>query len=169
MPKSLKPEVGLHSFWNCTLKPQSLGTSFPTLFHTPSAPHATSISSSHEMGVSASTSWWFHSTLATENTFISFCFILVAEKATATHSSTLAWKIPWMEESGRLQFMRLRRVGHDWATSLSLLLRNYNIGIKTLEIPLYQSHWLFAPVVIMIVIKWFWYWGWKSRFSILLW
>ena len=38
----------------------------------------------------------------------------------ATHSSTLAWKIPWMEGPGRLQSMGLRRVGHDWATSLSL-------------------------------------------------
>ena len=37
----------------------------------------------------------------------------------APHSSTLAWKIPWMEEPGRLQSMALGRVGHDWATSLS--------------------------------------------------
>ena len=42
------------------------------------------------------------------------------EKAMATHSSTLAWKIPWTEEPGRLQSMGSRRVGHDWATSLSL-------------------------------------------------
>ena len=42
------------------------------------------------------------------------------EKAVAPHSSTLAWKIPWMEEPGRLQSMGLRRVGHDWAISLSL-------------------------------------------------
>ena len=33
----------------------------------------------------------------------------------APHSSTLAWKIPWMEESGRLQSMGSLRVGHDWA------------------------------------------------------
>ena len=42
------------------------------------------------------------------------------EKAMAPHSSTLAWKIPWTEEPGGLQSMGLRRVGHDWATSLSL-------------------------------------------------
>ena len=42
------------------------------------------------------------------------------EKAMAPHSSTLAWKIPWIEEPGRLQSMGLLRVGHDWATSLSL-------------------------------------------------
>ena len=35
------------------------------------------------------------------------------EKALAPHSSTLAWKIPWMEEPGRLQSMGLLRVGHD--------------------------------------------------------
>ena len=38
----------------------------------------------------------------------------------APHSSTLAWKIPWMEEPGGLQSMGSRRVRHDWATSLSL-------------------------------------------------
>ena len=42
------------------------------------------------------------------------------EKAVATHSSALAWKIPWIEEPGRLQSMGSQRVGHDWATSLSL-------------------------------------------------
>ena len=35
------------------------------------------------------------------------------EKAMATHSSTLAWKIPWMEEPGGLQSMGSRRVRHD--------------------------------------------------------
>ena len=42
------------------------------------------------------------------------------EKAMAPHSSTLAWEIPWTEEPGELQSMGSRRVGHDWATSLSL-------------------------------------------------
>ena len=37
----------------------------------------------------------------------------VMEKAMAPHSSTLAWKIPWMEEPGGLQSMGLLRVGHD--------------------------------------------------------
>ena len=41
------------------------------------------------------------------------------EKETATHSSTLAWKIPWMEEHGRLQSMGSQRVGQDRATSLT--------------------------------------------------
>ena len=43
-----------------------------------------------------------------------------SEKAMAPHSSTSAWKIPWTEEPGRLQSMGLLRVGHNWATSLSL-------------------------------------------------
>ena len=39
----------------------------------------------------------------------------------ATHSSTLAWKIPWTEEPGRLQSLESQRVRHDRETSLSLL------------------------------------------------
>ena len=42
------------------------------------------------------------------------------EKAMVPHSSTLAWKIPWTEEPGRLQSMGSQRVRHDWETSLSL-------------------------------------------------
>ena len=38
----------------------------------------------------------------------------------ATHSSILAWKIPWKEEPGRLQSMGSQRIWHNWATSLSL-------------------------------------------------
>ena len=44
----------------------------------------------------------------------------MVEKAMAPHSSTLAWKIPRMEEPGGLQSMGSLRVGHDWGTSLSL-------------------------------------------------
>ena len=40
------------------------------------------------------------------------------EKEMATHSSILAWRIPWTEELGRLQSTGLQRVGHDWVTSL---------------------------------------------------
>ena len=45
-----------------------------------------------------------------------FCVYLI-EKEVATHSSALAWKIPWMEKRGRLQSMGSQRVRHDWATS----------------------------------------------------
>ena len=43
-----------------------------------------------------------------------------SEKAMAPHSSTLAWKLPWTEEPGRLQSTGSLRVGQDGATSLSL-------------------------------------------------
>ena len=45
--------------------------------------------------------------------FLKICIGAVSEKAMAPHSSTLAWKIPWMEEPGRLQSMGSLRVGHD--------------------------------------------------------
>ena len=41
------------------------------------------------------------------------CHVLLLEKEMATHSSTLAWKIPWVEEPGRLQSMGSLKVGHD--------------------------------------------------------
>ena len=47
--------------------------------------------------------------------------MFIAEKAMATHSSTLAWKIPWTEGPGGLQSMGSLGVRHDWATSLFLL------------------------------------------------
>ena len=54
------------------------------------------------------------------NASVHQCSAFFTEKAMATHSSTLAWKIPWMEEPGRLQSMGSLRVGHNWETSLSL-------------------------------------------------
>ena len=45
----------------------------------------------------------------------------------ATHSSTLAWRIPIREEPGRLQSMGLQRVGHDWATSLHFILNDLRL------------------------------------------
>ena len=54
------------------------------------------------------------------------------EEKKATHSSTLAWKSPWMEEPSGLQSMGSQRVGHDWATSLcSLCVRGLPLnGLK---------------------------------------
>ena len=46
------------------------------------------------------------------------------EKEMATHSSTLAWKIPWTEEPVRLQSMESQRAGHNWATSMSMSTTN---------------------------------------------
>ena len=41
----------------------------------------------------------------------------------ATHSSTLAWRIPWTEEPGGLQSTGLQRVRHEWTTNTLLVLR----------------------------------------------
>ena len=57
---------------------------------------------------------WYYSSI--------FPLIVTLQQAMAPHSSTLAWKIPWAEEPGRLQSMGLLRVGHDWGTSLSLFI-----------------------------------------------
>jgi len=43
------------------------------------------------------------------------------QKAMVSHSSTLAWKIPWMKEPGRLQSIGSLRVRHNWTTSLSCI------------------------------------------------
>ena len=57
---------------------------------------------------------------------VSHCYLVfdflddISEKAMAPHSSSLAWKIPWAEEPGGLQSIGPHRVGHNWATSLSL-------------------------------------------------
>ena len=55
----------------------------------------------------------------------------------ATHSSILAWKIPWTEEPGRLQSMGLQRVGDDWAT----LLRTYCIAQEPYSILCNNLYW----------------------------
>ena len=63
------------------------------------------------------------------------------EKEMATHSSILAWKIPWTEEPGRLQSMGLQRVGHDWVTkhlappgqNNSILIKYYSIFIHFIK------------------------------------
>ena len=57
----------------------------------------------------------------------------VLEKEMASHSSILAWKIPWMEEPGRLQSMGSQRVGHDWATSLSHIYLGFPGGSDSTE------------------------------------
>ena len=62
------------------------------------------------------------------------------EKEMATHSSILAWRIPWMEEPGGLQSMGSQRVGHDWATSLiHSLMININMIISNSNIYILES------------------------------
>ena len=60
--------------------------------------------------------------------FFKILFTLFLEEAMATHSSTLAWKIPWMEEAGRLQSTGLLRVGHDWGLHFHFLLSRIGEG-----------------------------------------
>ena len=62
--------------------------------------------------------WWVHIAFIMKNVTKILNLHHIKKKAMAPHSSTLAWKIPWMEEPGRLQSMGSLRVGHDWATSL---------------------------------------------------
>ena len=71
-------------------------------------------------GVLCCDSWGHKESDTTERLNWTEMMCVRAEKAMAPHSSTLALKIPWMEGPGRLQSMGSRRVGHDWATSLSL-------------------------------------------------
>ena len=52
------------------------------------------------------------------------------EKEMSIHSSTIAWKIPWIEEPGRLQPMGSQRVGHDWATLTYLTLPYLTLHIS---------------------------------------
>ena len=49
----------------------------------------------------------------------SLCWEDILEEGMASHSSILAWRIPWREGPGGLQFMGLQRVGHDWVTKHS--------------------------------------------------
>ena len=67
---------------------------------------------------------FFHAVFISNLFFFKNYWVVIyyMEKAMAPHSSTLAGKIPWMEEPGGLQFMGSLRVQHDWAISLSLLL-----------------------------------------------
>ena len=63
----------------------------------------------------------------------------------ATHSGTLAWKIPWTERPSRLQFVGSQRVGHDWVTSLY----NYICYITECIAHRHITHW--APVVFLCI------------------
>ena len=63
---------------------------------------------------------WRTRSLESKKKTSTFYVYLLWRRQWHPHSSTLAWKIPWTEEPGRLQSMGSLRVGHDWATSLWL-------------------------------------------------
>ena len=80
---------------------------------------------------------------------------LFPENAMAPHSSTLAWKVPWVEEPGRLQSMGSLRVRHDWATSLFSLFtfmhcrrKRQPTPVSCLENPRDQGAWWAAIYVV---------------------
>ena len=81
------------------------------------------------------------------------------EKEMVAHPSILAWKIPWMEESGRLQSMGLQRVGRDWSDFISHIMRckihlnNKNSGgiyvyIMYNYILLYDAYWYYIIFIL---------------------
>ena len=74
----------------------------------------------------------------------------ILKKEMATASSTLAWKIPWMEEPDRLQAKGSQRVGHDWATSLHFWMYLFITRIWTKALQAYRSgeQWLEVPSVL---------------------
>ena len=81
------------------------------------------------------------------------CLLSLLEKEMATHSSILAWRMPWREEPGRLQSMGLQRVGHDWATSLSLSL--YCLSNSCLTNPSFTytlTHICACPLLRLVII-----------------
>ena len=83
--------------------------------------------------------WWaaVHGVAQSRARLSDFTFTLhvhALEKELATHSSVLAWRIPWTEKPDRLQSMGSQRVGHDWATSLHFmfpLVRTHGSGKET--------------------------------------
>ena len=60
------------------------------------------------------------------------------EEDMGTHSSILAWKIPWAKETGRLQSTRPQRVGHDWATEHTYMC----VHMRVLGITCYSLLWV---------------------------
>ena len=84
------------------------------------------------------------------------------EKVMATHSSILAWKIPWTEEPGWLLFMGSQRVGHYWATSFKrlweevssrhFLLRHFGWSL----IPFSKAN-IYKAVTLIIMLMQFYY------------
>ena len=75
------------------------------------------------------------------------------EKEVATHSSTLAWKIPWMEEPGDRQSMGSQRVGHNWLTSLSFFFVFFSYALCAVAHPDRTKPWDFWILLFPIKLQ----------------
>ena len=92
------------------------------------------------------------SNLSTSSSIFVILFFLMAtlmgikEKAMATHSSTLVWKIPWTEEPGRLQSMGSHRVGHDWSDLAAAMRRRASLVAQRLKhLATMWETWVWSP------------------------
>ena len=74
------------------------------------------------------------------------------EKETATHSSILAWEIPWTEEPGGLQSKGSQRVGHDWAPSEAVKWRIFSHAYGASSFLLFSLYWPFAYRVVFFLL-----------------
>ena len=85
------------------------------------------------------------------------------EKGMVTHSSILAWKIPWIEEPGKLQSMGLQRVRHDWATNtFTFIPEAWGLTWGPWEGHREEGLWAFTCVV--VGREKMQGWGWRSFF-----
>ena len=76
------------------------------------------------------------------------------EKEMATHSSILAWKIPWMEEPGRLQSMGLQRVRHHWASSVFTAINQVWGHNVFLNVQVLKKKWNLSHIVKSYRLLW---------------
>ena len=109
----LQDPIGKHTDFDQPLFPSihlpshGRDTSFPASFHVPLLPKQASLLAQMVKNLSAVQEMWVQS-LGWEDPL---------EKGMATHSSILAWRIPWTEELGGLQSTEFQRVWHDWVTN----------------------------------------------------
>ena len=105
--------------------------------------------------------WWaaVHGVAKSQTRLSDFTFTFhfhALEKEMATHSSVLAWRIPWMEKPGRLQSMGSHRVGHDWSDLAALLVRkvmtNLDSILKSRDISLPTNVHLVKAMVFPVVM-----------------
>ena len=82
------------------------------------------------------------------------CFPKLIPPRMATHSSILAWRIPWMEEPGRPQSTGSQRVGHDWATSLTSLEPSYQKNMTCIPKEISAPHpWIWGEKTIIVPLS----------------